>query len=516
MFENTLVLQLIVIVPITIILLPTLLSGGDGDSDDDEVVSQRWIPFATGLRNMCYKMTCGYGCCGRLSRISRGSRRILDEEERHKMPPAHRMSTPQILSDVDDTFICSGAGWVGGTDKRFHSHVVYPGAPSFYLALSRGENDEKNVEGVIWMSARAAHTPIIKFFGGEIDNSHPIGRALVTEGRRQGVRGFGTKGGLYGKFRHNIHFSRESRNALKGEHKFHNFVEYMRMTPFIKKKKSKTNMMSSLDPPSMMSRTTSGIALEEMIRNDKSRATRFFSCDVCECQGNGGDNTTPTGPYIFLGDNGEGDEVTAIRLLLAHPDRVRACFIHDVTGRGFGRNQHARNLVEKRKLFYFKTYLGAALQAFEVGLISKYSVNRIRQAILQSPHTQIARRETGSSENDLGLPDTTRRKSPSPPTTLDHIHSDNEEDDEKKTDLVRPNFALWCSQVRQDMEAYDSLMRQAYNPKDVDTSTNSSSTGRRRLGVVVERPPAASGSESRSRRRLHSDPLLPLISPTLK
>ena len=117
----------------------------------------------------------------------------------------------------------------------------------------------------------------------------------------------------------------------------------------------------------------------------------------------------------------------------------------------------------------------------------------------------------------MGLPDTTRRKSPSPPTTLDHIHSDNEEDDEKKTDLVRLNFALWCSQVRQDMEAYDSLMRQAYNnPKDVDTSTNSSSTGRRRLGVVVESPPAASGSESRSRRRLHSDPLLPLISPTLK
>ena len=272
------------------------------------------------------------------------------------------------------------------------THMLCILSPSFYLALSRGENDEKNVEGVIWMSARAAHTPIIKFFGGEIDNSHPIGRALVTEGRRQGVRGFGTKGGLYGKFRHNIHFSRESRNALKGEHKFHNFVEYMRMTPFIKKKKSKPNMMSSLDPPSMMSRTTSGIALEEMIRNDKSRATRFFSCDVCECQVNAGDNTTPTGPYIFLGDNGEGDEVTAIRLLLAHPDRVGACFIHDVTGRGFGRNQHARNLVEKRKLFYFKTYLGAALQAFEVGLISKKSVNRIRQAILQSPHTQIARR----------------------------------------------------------------------------------------------------------------------------
>ena len=116
----------------------------------------------------------------------------------------------------------------------------------------------------------------------------------------------------------------------------------------------------------------------------------------------------------------------------------------------------------------------------------------------------------------MGLPESSnRRKSPSPPTTLDHIHSDIEEEDEKKTDLVRPNFALWCSQVRQDMEAYDSLMRQGYNPTDVDTSTTNS-TGSRRLSVNVESPPAASGSESRSRRRLHSDPLLPLISPTLK
>ena len=273
------------------------------------------------------------------------------------------------------------------------------------------------------------------------------------------------------------------------------------MTPFIKRT-SKSNM-SSLDPPSIMSRTTSGIALEEMIRNDKSRATRFFSCDVCECQVNGGDNATPTGPYIFLGDNGEGDEVTAIRLLLAHSDRVRACFIHDVTGCGFGKNQHARNLVEKRKLFYFKTYLGAALQAFEVGLISKYSVNRIREAILQSPHTQIARRETAGTENDLGLPEKiSTRKSPSPP--LDHFH-EKDEDEKKKTDLARPNFALWCSQVRQDMEAYDNLMRQGYNPTGgVDSSSGDD------VSVVV------TPTSPRSRRRLHSDPFLPLISPILK
>jgi hypothetical protein len=509
-FSNTLVLQLIAIIPITIILLPTLLSSDSAttnenyhasDSDSDEVVvADRWIPFATGFRSACYRLTCG-GCCGRVS-ISRRSRRILDadKERNHKMPPPHRMSTAQILSDVDDTFICSGAGWVGGTDKRFHSHVVYPGAPSFYLALSRGEQDAKRVEGVIWMSARAAHTPIINLFGGEIDNSHPIGRALVMEGRRQGISGFGTKGGLYGKFRHNIRFSRDSRNALKGEHKFHNFVEYMRMTPFIKK--TSKSAMNSLAPPSAMSRTTSGIALEEMIRNDRSRAKRFFSCDVCECQVDGSSTNLeqPTGPYIFLGDNGEGDEVTAIRLLMAHPDRVRACFIHDVTGRGYGRNQHARNLVQKRKLFYFKTYLGAALHAFEVGLISKYSVNRIREAILQSPHTQIARRETAGTESDLlsdfpsssSAGETTgeirRRASPPPPLYVDdeYINNSNESEEKKKDELVRPNFALWCSQVRQDMAAYDALMTQG----------------------------KSSESNDRSRRRLHSDPLLPLISPT--
>ena len=112
----------------------------------------------------------------------------------------------------------------------------------FLSCVVRGENDEKNVEGVIWMSARAAHPPIIKFFGGEIDNSHPIGRALVTEGRRQVVVVLARKV-VCTVLERNM-FSRESRNALKGEHKFHNFVEYMRMTPFIKKKKSKPNMMS--------------------------------------------------------------------------------------------------------------------------------------------------------------------------------------------------------------------------------------------------------------------------------
>ena len=47
-------------------------------------------------------------------------------------------------------------------------------------------------------------------------------------------------------------------------------------------------------------------------------------------------------------ENMAGDEVTAIRLLLAHSDRVRACFIHDVTGCGFGKNhQHNFRLLNR-------------------------------------------------------------------------------------------------------------------------------------------------------------------------
>ena len=412
---------------------------------------------------------------------------FFSSEENIRLPPPHTASTPQILSDVDDTFMCSGAGWKGGSDRRFQPHVVYPGAPEFYLALSRGKKNSTDPEGVIWMSARAAHTPIIKLFAGEINDRHPIGQALVAVGRRTGCLSFGTKGGLYGKFRHNIRFSRTSRNTLKGEHKFHNFVNYMTATPFVLPKTS-TQAFGHRDeaPGSTMSRSTSGIALSEMLKNDRRGGfRRFWSCDDCDCQ-TGLESEAPTGPYIFLGDNGEGDETTAIRLLEEHADRVAACFIQDVTGQGCGNNDKAVRLMRHGKLFYFTTFLGAGVQAFQAGLISRESLARVYGAIVQSPYMLSAREITANEEHTAKaarVKTTTTMTGESSSEMTSHkpfflspqrdrssrVHSGMKAE-AKPTDIsldisvvknshLGRDFGQWCTQIRRDLALYEGLRR---------------------------------------------------------
>ena len=579
-----LVLQLLALVPITLILIPTLLFTDDGGNeeqgsrrssttsngtdshptiDDDVLVNAQqemrsmWIPFsftgaakpyASFCRKICRPCTIVLKrcrrCCGRdrrtedgrflyrshsavnfvvktdnilrFDKFSKRSKKNDAENSQGKfslfgdrsispkhdrLPPPHTASTPQILSDVDDTFICSGAGWKGGSDRRFRPHVVYPGAASFYLALSRGIGDSIDPEGVIWMSARAAHTPIINYFAGEIDDRHPIGQALVKEGRKVGCLGFGTKGGLYGKFRHNMTFSRENRNLLKGEHKFLNFVNYMKATPFILPKRRHRAATQGLlddkeenDDSLKMSRATSGIALAEMVQNDKKLrgVRRFFSCDGCECQAGVENEKQPTGIYIFLGDNGEGDQRTAIRLLESHPEKVAACFIQDVTGMGYGQNHQAPHLMSQGKLFYFTTYLGAAIQAFRAGLITRSSLARVYGEIVQSPFMLEARkifeREARAKKLASASKTTADAKRVETSTTTSGEASSEMAPRQRplfvspQRDAAKPfrpipggvsfdtndlegnakvgrDFGTWCEQIRADLEIYEDLRK---------------------------------------------------------
>jgi len=470
---STLLLYIITALALSIPLLATLLTSPeddkiDGDYDDYETDKQRqlWVPFSfsslcerylrctfafprsffnlfTSLLIKLWHLVSTFRCKSRKEGVYNQVDLHVEIPEwlknpplegsgsppfEHQMPPPHLASTPQLLSDVDDTFICSGAGWKGGTDKRFISHVIYPGAPQFYLALSRGKTDTMDPEGVIWMSARAAHTPIIKLFAGEIDNKHPVGRALVDEGRRAGIPEFGTKGGLYGKFRHNIRFRRSARNSLKGEHKYFNFVNYMKATPFIlpKSKQSKPSAQT-------MSRSSSGIALAEMVSNDGGGRRFWPSCE-CPTLSSAGEESA-TGPYVFIGDNGEGDELTAIRLLQEYPHRVAACFVHDVTGRPSRMRADARVLVQQGKLFYFTTYLGAALQAEGAQLVSRDSLRKVYEAIMSSTFMSSAHLLQAARQAEYG------------------------KGEEKVVEVGKDprcgqDFHIWCAQVTIDIRAY--------------------------------------------------------------
>lgn len=41
----------------------------------------------------------------------------------------------QVISDIDDTLMCSGARWPAGRDNRYPRHCVYPGVLALYNEL---------------------------------------------------------------------------------------------------------------------------------------------------------------------------------------------------------------------------------------------------------------------------------------------------------------------------------------------------------------------------------------------
>jgi hypothetical protein len=45
----------------------------------------------------------------------------------------------KVLSDVDDTLWSSGGRWPAGCDKRYLSHVVYPGVLALFEELDMAQ-----------------------------------------------------------------------------------------------------------------------------------------------------------------------------------------------------------------------------------------------------------------------------------------------------------------------------------------------------------------------------------------
>lgn len=104
----------------------------------------------------------------------------------------------------------------------------------------------------------------------------------------------------------------------------------------------------------------------------------------------------PEYSFCFTGDSGQGDAILGARMLTEHPDKVRAVFIHDVVGLTPEQREEWRN----QGVRLFDTYLGAALEAFDSGLIDRAAVERIADSVrvgldgvaFQDPAQEAARR----------------------------------------------------------------------------------------------------------------------------
>ncbi len=77
--------------------------------------------------------------------------------------------------------------------------------------------------------------------------------------------------------------------------------------------------------------------------------------------------------FVFIGDSGQGDALFGERIWAAFPGGVRGIFIHDVLGTSVEERDHWRS----KGVIFFDTYVGAAVEAFKVGLIGQAGVQRI-------------------------------------------------------------------------------------------------------------------------------------------
>ncbi|XYH98475.1 hypothetical protein ACMHYB_01555 [Sorangium sp. So ce1128] len=82
--------------------------------------------------------------------------------------------------------------------------------------------------------------------------------------------------------------------------------------------------------------------------------------------------------FVFVGDSGQGDIHFGQRMLELAPDAVEAVFIHDVVATP----EHARLELAVGGVRLFDTYIGAALEALELGLLGPEGAARVAEAAI--------------------------------------------------------------------------------------------------------------------------------------
>ena len=111
----------------------------------------------------------------------------------------------------------------------------------------------------------------------------------------------------------------------------------------------------------------------------------------------------PEYDFTWTGDSGQGDAILGERMLERYPDRVKGVFIHNVTNLTTEEKQAFR----EKGVRIFDTYLGAAVEAYDAGLISKAGLSRVADAStsdlaaieFESPEQKAARQ--GELDIDL-------------------------------------------------------------------------------------------------------------------
>ena len=94
----------------------------------------------------------------------------------------------------------------------------------------------------------------------------------------------------------------------------------------------------------------------------------------------------PTGSimqYVYVGDTGELDQEAGETMLREYPELVMAVFLHyvkDQPGAAQPNEVPSPKLINGRPIVFFRTYVGAAVAAVQLGLMSLDGLESIMEA----------------------------------------------------------------------------------------------------------------------------------------
>jgi hypothetical protein len=260
----------------------------------------------------------------------------------------------EILTDLDDTLICSGGKLPKGIDDDCKGGSFYPGSAEFYYGLSVGNLGTANARKPIPFSARP--TEMKKILGMHsctgVDlhfRKRICGCADKAACRNHSCDCYGidTKRAQYGKLKDGVDVltSEVGDMAKMGNRKFKNFLKI---------------------------------------------------------------SPTFDAPAVFMGDNGQGDLLAAQMMLIASQDvwrwetyefngKVIAAFIHDVAK--VCRTFECRSAWARHNIFMFTSYLDAAETAYELGLLTGSSYEKVKEAFGSIPADEDSSYEDTSDES---------------------------------------------------------------------------------------------------------------------
>jgi len=247
----------------------------------------------------------------------------------------------KILSDIDDTLYSSGGKFPAGVDKKYPPHVVYPGCCGLMKVLdARGTETECNL---VFLSARPH---VYKDVAEE--HSHRLFKSLVSEGRMHALPTL-IPGSLFRSLFATVFYACLKTRAwrMAGDFKYITYLDYTRL---------------------------------------------YGEYD-----------------FVFCGDNGQGD-LLAGQKMVKHvrleedsdssddfsdvPPNVQCVLIHEVMPqrdalaleRSSERPDTWTEDLERRRLFFFKTYVGAAvaLNRRLPALLSAENLRNVVNAAIES------------------------------------------------------------------------------------------------------------------------------------